>query len=70
MTTVEEQHELFNRIFGSAWNAVHEKLIEFKKQKHAELVVMRDDKIVRIKPEDLEIPPTSDRNASGKLLTD
>ncbi len=30
---------------------VYEKLIEFKKQKNTELVIMKDNKIVRIKPE-------------------
>jgi hypothetical protein len=29
---------------------VYEKLIEFKKKMNSELVVMKDDKIVRIKP--------------------
>ena len=29
---------------------VYEKLIEFKKKMNSELVVMQDDKIVRIKP--------------------
>lgn len=69
MTAVEEQDELFDRILA-AMGTVYGKLIEFKKQKHSELVVMRGDKIVRIKPEDLEIPPTSNLNASGKPLAD
>ena len=30
---------------------VYEKLIEFKKMKNSELVILRDNKIVRIKPE-------------------
>jgi len=29
----------------------YERMIEFKKQKNSELVVMRDGKIVKIKPE-------------------
>ncbi|WP_168801961.1 hypothetical protein [Chryseobacterium candidae] len=29
---------------------VYEKLIEFKKKMNSELVIMQDDKIVRIKP--------------------
>ncbi|MEO0059253.1 MAG: hypothetical protein RLZZ312_900 [Bacteroidota bacterium] len=33
-----------------AMDKVHEKLIEFKKKMNSELVVMKDDKIVRIKP--------------------
>ncbi len=50
MTTIKEQKELFDKIsFGLEKN--YEKLIEFKKQKGTDLVVMRDGKIVRIKPE-------------------
>ncbi len=30
---------------------VHEKLLEFKKMKNSELVILRDNKIVKIKPE-------------------
>ncbi len=30
---------------------VYERLIEFKKQKNSELVIMKDGKIARIKPE-------------------
>ena len=33
-----------------AMDKVHEKLIEFKKKMNSELVVLKDDKIVRIKP--------------------
>lgn len=29
---------------------VHEKLLEFKKKMNSELVIIKDDKIVRIKP--------------------
>lgn len=32
---------------------VYERLIEFKKMKNSELVIMRDNKIVKIKPEEL-----------------
>jgi hypothetical protein len=31
-------------------NKVYEKLIEFKKKKNSELVILKDNKIVRIKP--------------------
>lgn len=51
MTTVKKQRELYNKIL-SGFDIVYEKLIEFKKQKNTELVVMQDDKIVKIKPED------------------
>jgi len=50
MTTVEEQIELKNKIVLGL-EKVYEKLIAFKKQKNTELVVMKDNKIVRIKPE-------------------
>jgi hypothetical protein len=50
VTTVEEQIELRNKILLGLEKA-YEKLIEFKKQKNTELVVMRENKIVKIKPE-------------------
>ena len=50
MTTVEKQIELRNKILLGL-EKVYEKLIDFKKQKRTELVVMRDNKIVKIKPE-------------------
>jgi hypothetical protein len=49
MTTVEKQIELRNKILIGL-DKVYEKLIEFKKQKNTELVIMKDNKIVRIKP--------------------
>jgi uncharacterized short protein YbdD (DUF466 family) len=49
MTTVEKQIELRNKILIGL-DKVYEKLIEFKKQKNTELVVMKDNEIVRIKP--------------------
>ena len=50
MTTVEKQLELRDKILIGL-EKVYEKLIEFKKQKNTELVIMKDNKIVRIKPE-------------------
>jgi hypothetical protein len=50
MTTVEEQKKLFDKI-SLGLEKTYEKLIEFKKQKGTELVVIRDGKIVKIKPE-------------------
>lgn len=50
MTTVEKQLELRDKIILGL-EKVYEKLIEFKKQKNTELVVMKDNKIVKIKPE-------------------
>ena len=54
MTTKEEQIELFNKIIAGLDKA-YEKLIEFKKQKNSVLVVMRGDKIVKLKPEDCSL---------------
>ena len=50
MTTTEKQKELFNKIILGL-DKVYENLIEFKKQKKTELVVIKDGKIVKIKPE-------------------
>ncbi len=50
MTTVEKQIELRDKILLGL-EKVYEKLIAFKKQKNTELVVIKDNKIVRIKPE-------------------
>lgn len=50
MTTIEKQIEEKNKILKGL-DKVYEKLLEFKKAKNSELVVLRDDKIVRIKPE-------------------
>jgi len=50
MTTIEIQIEEKNKILKGL-EKVYEKLLEFKKTKNSELVVMRDNKIVKIKPE-------------------
>jgi hypothetical protein len=50
MTTKEKQIELKDKIV-TGLEKVYVKLIEFKKEKRSELVVMRGKKIVRIKPE-------------------
>lgn len=52
MTTVEKQIELRDKILLGL-EKVYEKLIEFKKQKKSELVILKDGKIVKIKPEEL-----------------
>ena len=49
MTTVEQQNELRDKIVAGM-DKVYERLLEFKKQKNSELVVIRDNKIVKIKP--------------------
>lgn len=50
MTTIEIQIEEKNKILKGLEKA-YEKLLEFKKTKNSELVVLRDNKIVKIKPE-------------------
>lgn len=50
MTTVEKQIELKDKILIGL-EKVYERLIEFKKQKNSELVIIEDNKIVKIKPE-------------------
>lgn len=50
MTTIEIQTEEKNKILKGL-EKVYEKLIEFKKQKNTELVILQDNKIVKIKPE-------------------
>lgn len=50
MTTVEKQLELKDKILIGL-EKVYERLIEFKKLKNTELVVIKDNKIVKIKPE-------------------
>lgn len=50
MTTIETQIEEKTKILKGL-EKVYEKLIEFKKIKNSELVVLRDNKIVKIKPE-------------------
>ncbi len=49
MTTVEKQIEQKNKILLGL-EKVYERLIEFKKLKNTELVIMKDNKIVKIKP--------------------
>ncbi len=50
MTTIEIQIEEKNKILKGL-EKTYEKLLEFKKDKKSELVVLRDNKIVKIKPE-------------------
>jgi hypothetical protein len=49
MTILEIQLEEKNKILKGL-EKVYEKLLEYKKMKNSELVVLRDNKIVRIKP--------------------
>jgi hypothetical protein len=50
MTIFEIQIEEKNKILKGL-EKVYEKLLEFKKAQNSELVVLRDNKIVKIKPE-------------------
>lgn len=50
MTEKEKRIEEKNKILKGLEKA-YEKMIEFKKAKNSELVVIRDSKIVKIKPE-------------------
>lgn len=50
MTTTEKHIDEKNKILKGLEKA-YEKLVEFKKMKNSELVILRDNKIVRIKPE-------------------
>ncbi|SIS92163.1 hypothetical protein SAMN05421796_106109 [Chryseobacterium piscicola] len=49
MTTIEIQIEEKNKILKGL-EKTYEKLLEFKKTKKSELVVLRDNNIVKIKP--------------------
>lgn len=49
MTTSEKHIEEKNKILKGL-EKVYEKLIEFKKMKNSDLVILRDNKIVKIKP--------------------
>lgn len=53
MATVEKQIQLRDKILLGLEKS-YKKLLEFKKQKNSELVVMKDNRIVKIKPEQLE----------------
>jgi predicted nuclease of restriction endonuclease-like RecB superfamily len=50
MTPSEIHIEEKNKILKGL-EKVYERLIEFKKMKNSELVILRDNKIVKIKPE-------------------
>jgi predicted nuclease of restriction endonuclease-like RecB superfamily len=50
MTIIEIQIEEKNKIIKGL-EKVYEKLLEFKKAKNSELVILRDNKIVKIRPE-------------------
>jgi hypothetical protein len=45
-----QSHSNQNELIMAGMKLVHQRLIEFKRRVNSELVVMRDNKIVRIKP--------------------
>ncbi len=49
MTKIEKQTELHNKIIVGL-EKVYNKLIEFKKQKNTELVILKDNQVVKVKP--------------------
>lgn len=60
MITIEKQIEERNRILAGL-EKVYKKLIEFKKQKNTKLVVIRNNKIVKIEP----VIPSGTRNLNS-----
>ena len=50
MTTKDKQIELNQKIVKGL-EKVYEKMVEFKKVKNSEIVIMQGNKIVKIKPE-------------------
>ncbi|MEL6558931.1 MAG: hypothetical protein AAFQ94_12155 [Bacteroidota bacterium] len=50
MTERDKQIELKDKIVKGL-DKVYERLIAFKKEKNSELVIMRDGKIVKVKPD-------------------
>ncbi len=50
MTKKDKQIELRDKILKGL-EQVYARLIEFKKEKNSELVIMKDGKIIKIKPE-------------------
>ncbi len=49
MTTLKKQMELKEKLLVGL-ELAYQKMLEFKKQKNSELVIMKDGKIVRVKP--------------------
>ena len=50
---VKDKHEELVEKIQKGLELSYQKLIEFKKKNNSELVILRDNKIVKIKPEDL-----------------
>ena len=65
MTKKDKQIELKDKIVKGL-EKVYERLIEFKKEKNSELVIMQDGKIVKIKPEQKALCTTMAINNWGE----
>ena len=50
MTTKDKQIELKQKVLKGL-EKVYEKMVEFKKEKNSEIVIMQGNEIVKIKPE-------------------
>ena len=50
MTTKDKQIELKEKVLKGL-EKVYEKMVEFKKEKNSEIVIMQGNKIVKVKPE-------------------
>ena len=50
MTTKDKQIELKEKVLKGL-ERVYEKMVEFKKEKNSEIVIMKGNEIVKIKPE-------------------
>ena len=50
MNTLEKQQELYKKI-ALGLEIAYERLLEFKKQKNSPLVIIKDGKVVKVKPE-------------------
>ncbi|WP_165813705.1 hypothetical protein [Terrimonas sp.] len=53
MNPIDKQKELHNKIFLGLRKSFQQ-LIEFKKQRKSELVILKDNKIVKVKPEQFD----------------
>lgn len=52
MTEVENRRALLDKIV-LGMEKVYQKLIDFKKKNNSDLIILRDGKVVRVKPEEL-----------------
>lgn len=53
MTTIEKQIAMKDKILMGL-KIAYARLLEFRKMKNSELVIMRDNKIMKVKPSDFE----------------